>query len=266
MPDARPGGRIEYRVEGPNGSRTKENRMQTKFRLAALAAGALALTGAAQASAASGYETAKFKVSVEGKQVHTQANSHEPMGKCDARNYSSGREVVAFTTPKPVAVTFIKTPDTRTPVIAYGKRKLGMNTRARVNRSWTSRITPPDPSQGCGDNGGGGGEPTPPDCGRRTASPWKMRMEWVRPGWTGLEADRIDRSLYANCPGGAFPELLEERTGGFPIAAELPNSELFDRKIGKLITIARGTRDYVLHEYEETTTVRWEITLRRMRG
>lgn len=236
----------------------------TKATAAAICAGIALLGGAAGAQGAKGeYETAKFKLSVKGKQTTTEKSFHDPINDCDIRNYSTGKEVVRFST-KPVKATVVSGPGMKTPIVAYGKGKIGMAATAKVNRSFNPAISGPA-GRDCGDNGGGG-EPLPPDCGTRTVKPWQIQLDWPRRQRVGLEAGWVDDQLYKNCPGGAFPDLITQNTLSGPIDSELPDSELFDEKIGKLIVIGKGEQSFLLHDYDETTKLRWEITLKRIKG
>ena len=199
-------------------------------------------------------------MSIKGVQTTTEANSHDALSKCDVRNYSHGREVVKFATPKPIKVTLAKVPGQKELVAVYGTGKATAPTTAKVTRSYTTDITPPPES--CGGNGGGG-EPEIPDCGTRTYKPWKMNLVFHKGERVGLEADYVSKQLFKVCPGGTFPELLAENTVHTPITTKLPSSEVFDEGIGKLIVIGRGKREYVLHDYDETAKVRWEVSLKR---
>lgn len=234
------------------------------MRSALLGAGLLIATLAlcAPASAAGGYRQAVFKAEVEGVQRTSVTHSHEPLHRCDVRDYSTGKETVRFASRKPLKVTVARVPGVSGYTVLYGKRGQGIPTRARVNRRFSPQVTaPPSDCPPAGDGNGGG--PLPPDCGTRTISPWMIAIESPRRELVSLEADHFE-DPYQRCPGGAFPELVHENTRGDTIVSRLPEKELFDQRIGKLIVIGRGERSYLLHDYDETTTVRWSLSLRRI--
>ena len=78
-----------------------------------------------------------------------------------------------------------------------------------------------------------------------------------------FRAEPID-DPFANCPSGghAFPTLVGTQEGA-PMRAELPRSELFDRKLGKIIVIARGQESETVGEHTYLTKVRWVVTFER---
>ena len=223
----------------------------------------------AGASGMTGYKSAKFRIEVKGFVKTVQQHTHLAEDDCDISNFSSGTETVAFRTEKPIVITAYKFPGLDNPEFFAGRR-LGIPTRAVVNRSYTPRIS--GPADGCGDNGGGA-EPTPPDCGRRVKNPWKLQMEFVRRGLLGLTYEGGMRDPYNNCAGAGFPAafpFFPEKKGlygkGGLLGAQLTQAELFDRNFRKWISIARGTYKQRNDDWWATTKVRWEVSFTRLRS
>ncbi len=70
---------------------------------------------------------------------------------------------------------------------------------------------------------------------------------------------------FQHCGSGKFPYLLNGDSFGKRQDAELPVEEVFDEKIGKLITIGSGTEGIVGPETIDETKIRWELSLTRIK-
>lgn len=119
------------------------------------------------------------------------------------------------------------------------------------------------------DNGCGGSEQGPPakDCGTKKFAGLKTRLDYalasrVRDNLE-VRAENAD-SPFRYCPSGgtAFPQLLNT-SDGKPMNLRLPRSELFNRKLGKIILVGRAKETQAAGEHTYTTTTRWVITLVR---
>lgn len=234
---------------------------------------AIASAGGAQADPYANYEQETFRVTVKGWTKSVDQNSHAGgADDCDVYDYSSGSERVNFRSVLPRLVTAVDVPGQKQPLI-YWKLSNGairlpsLPVAASVTRSFTRRIgTPP---MWC--NGTGGGQTLAEDCGTRKNLSWDFNLSYdyasrdsivLMPGIGGR------KDPFANCrnPGaGAFPFIPESTTAGKRISAELPKSELFDRSIGKIITIARGKWRHKITDYFSETEQRWEISLVRVK-
>ncbi len=69
---------------------------------------------------------------------------------------------------------------------------------------------------------------------------------------------------FGNCHAGghSFPTLVKTNEGQH-MSARLPRSELFNRKLGKIIVIARGQESETVGEHTYVTKVRWVVTFER---
>jgi hypothetical protein len=224
----------------------------------------------AGAAGMNGYKSAKFRIEVKGWAKTVQQHTHLAEDECDISNFSSGTETLMFRTKKPLVVTAYKFPGLDNPEFFAGRR-LGIPTRAIVNRSFTNRVSGPA-GQDCGDNGGGA-EPTPPDCGRRVKNPWKLQLGFIKRNLLGLSYEGGMLDPYNNCAGAGWPQSFPhfpERKGlygkGGPLGAQLSQAELFDRRFRKWISIARGVYKTRNEDYWSTTRVRWEVSFTRLRG
>ena len=228
--------------------------------IAVLAAPAAALAGAAP----------KYRVTVEGTQTTTWKDRYQAQGRCDSNGEGSGKETITFrTTP----LTFKATKLGPT-LIMWGTAQ----GHAKVNRNGHVDVDPTPPE--CeGTDGRPGGTPQvgpKPDCGvKRDGFLVGIRYENVlergKPSGFSI-AGSNGQAGYKNCPvaGTAFPNLLDFTTGGDQILAPIEVDELLDKSVGKHIIRGQGTRkQHVVTTASVTdykTKIRWEITLRRVKG
>ncbi len=240
-------------------------KIRTEMTLAALLAiGMLAAAFAANASAFNSTQQ-RFKAEIKGVQTYTSDYDHASTDVCDTAISSHSKETIKFASTKPVVVTFTRIPGVKDPVITAGRKGLRLPTKARITRSH-SHSASSVPAE-CGDNGGGvPGGPTPPDCGTKTITPWYMTFDYVRKGKVALSPeDNAGSDPFENCGSGMYPRLLAADSFGKSQVADLPVNEVFDPKIGKLITIGRGDQSIVFPEGADTTTLKWEVSLTRLK-
>ncbi|HVY97066.1 MAG TPA: hypothetical protein VHA54_08920 [Solirubrobacterales bacterium] len=234
--------------------------------ICALALAALALAGPAHATTyGNGFQVARFKVEVKGVQTTVQQHTKEAVDECDTDDHSSGSERVVFATTKPIVITATYMPGQENPEFFAG-RQLGIPTKAKVKRSWTSRISQ---SRACEDNGGGVENATKLDCGTKTVQPYVVKLQYSRERKSGLLLSGSgEGDPFQECPGAAtmgFPWLLVEGNGsGNYILADLSQKELFDPKFQKWISIAEGERKSTSATYWMKTHVRWEVSFTRL--
>ena len=242
-------------------------KIRTEMTLAALlAVGMLAAAFAANASAFNSTQQ-KFKAEIKGVQTFTSDYDHASTDLCDPTISSHSKETIKFASTKPVVVTFTRIPGVKDPIVSAGKKGLRMPTKARITRSH-SHSASSVPADQCGDNGGGvPGGPEAPDCGTKTITPWYLGFDYVKKGKVELQPeDNAGSDPFERCGTGMFPRLLGADSFGKSQVADLPTSEVFDPKIGKLITIGTGDQDLPTPEGGDATTLRWELSLTRLGG
>ena len=239
--------------------------MSTKIQLGIAALLALALLAfSASASAAGGYKQANFKAEIKGVQTYTDEYHHASTDRCDTAIDSVENEKVKFRSKKPVLFTATKIPEVKGLVLTSGEKPLRFPTKATINRSHShSTSTLPED---CGGNGGGA-EPTPPDCGRRTVGSWKLGVDYYKRSRLELTPEDYDvgTDLYENCGSGKFPLLLPGTTFGKTTSAELPENEVFNEEYGKIITIGDGDEQLVSPEGYSEAHLRWELSITRIK-
>ena len=241
-------------------------KIKTELTIASLlAVGLLAVAFATSASAFNSTQQ-RFKAEIKGGQTYTSAFDHASTDTCDPSVSSHTKETIRFASKKPVVVTFTRIPGSRYPIVSGGDKGLRLPTTGKVKRShsYSASHVPEE----CGDNGGGvpGGE-TPPDCGTKTVTPWYMSFDYARRDKVELQPEDVAGSdLFENCGSGKYPYLLAGSSFGKSQLADLPVKEVFDRKIGKLITIGRGSEDLPTPEGGDSTKLRWELSLTRIGG
>ena len=234
--------------------------------LAAIAASAAAPAGAA--TYGNGFQVAKFKVEIEGSSKTSWNRNHQAQNECDVSDESFGSERLTFESTKPIYIVATHAPGALNPTVLATNAKLGIPTRARVQRSYTPVIT--NPTGNCLGSGGGG-DPTPPDCGTRVFKPWMLQFEFShkRRDAVELHSDSSILFPYEFCPGSlyTFPYLLDVDGIGRkrpPLYAELPADDLFDPKFRKWITIGRGSWKEVTTTWFTKTEVRWSLSFTRL--
>ena len=238
--------------------------------LALGAAVALTLALSAPARAATygnGFQVSKFKVEVKGYSTTTWHRNYEAADECDVSDHSFGREKLTFRSARPVTITATHMRGEFNPQL-FGGRQLGIPTVAKVQRSFTPAIT--GPAAECEENGGGA-EPTVPDCGTRTVSPWKLNLQYAREKKSALLLSGGDgEDPFANCPGNgveSYPWLLVEKSGhtGKYIYADLSQDELFDPNYRKWISIANGSAKNSGEDWWSKTDIHWDVSFTRMK-
>jgi hypothetical protein len=232
----------------------------------ALAAALTVAAGPGTAHAAKpnphGVKTAFFKVTVDGVQTTTWKTDHKGKGGCDQDAWGNGTEKVRFTS-RPTTVRAMTLKGLNAPSLTTPRSivdvELGLH--GKVTRQGMQDSAP---GGQCGGMGGGG---IPRDCGsksfRGVKLPLRYGLEKRLKDNLELRAQPID-DPFRNCPSGghAFPTLVGTREGA-PMPAALPRSELFDRKLGKIIVIARGQESETVGENTYLTKTRWVVTFER---
>ncbi len=235
--------------------------IKTELAIATLLAAMLPLLALAAEASAFNYKQASFKATVKGVQTYEYVRDHESTGPCDPAIKAHDRETVKFKSTKPVKLTASQVGGNE-PFFTSGTKLLRFPTKANVDRR-NSYSASPVPEE-CGGNGGGVKPGPPPDCGKRVIKPWWMTVDYYKRDHIELQPeDNAGRGPYERCGGGEFPFMMSGETFGKRSSAELPASELFDRKIGKLITIGAGSQNLPLPEGHTKTTIRWELSLTR---
>lgn len=221
------------------------------------------LAYAATVAQALDLQQAKFKAEVKGVQTYTSEYHSEPSDPCDSKIDSVTAEKVAFKSTKAVPLTVTKFPNTKEPILTSGSKSLSFPTKAKVTRSHSySAGAVPD---SCPDNGGGVSSVQEPDCGTKSV-PLVLSGDYYSANRVELQpksnnvADPFER-----CGTGRFPYLLEGEKFGRRQSAELPIDEVFDEKIGKIITIGSGNEGIIGPETSEQTNIRWELSLTRVK-
>ncbi len=220
--------------------------------------------GGEKGGAPNGYEQANFKVSLKGVQKVEHAYEHKSTGPCDIDISETGGETLRFKSTKAVKMTATKLPGNADPVFISKDAMVRMPVKATITRSQDT--TAGSPAPGCPDNGGGGTPGPGPDCGTKVIKPWWLGFDyWKRDRIELMPEDVAGGDPFERCGGGGFPYLLQGQTFGKRPSADLPVEELFDPKIGKLITIGAGNHKVVGPEFWEDRDIRWELTLKRIR-
>lgn len=229
-------------------------------------AAALAAPAAAQAGQ---YETAKFKVTVEGKQQIEWAATDPDMGSCDVTSLETGSEKVRFSS-RPTTISAFRAPGDKLVTFVAGKGLPRFKAKARVTRDSDLTLGPSTPGEEC-PGGGGTGAPIPPDCGTKTVDPYMIGF-----GYDSELGKRINlfggdaEDPFRNCPGAGangFPYLLGEFTDGARRKLpDFPASEVFDEEIGKEILIGRASRTVSDPGFSLEGKMQWEMTFRRLGG
>ncbi len=252
--------------------KTSDKLVAVGLALCAAVAAVLALAAPANADTYSnGYKLARFKVELKGWQKSVQQHTHAAENECDADDFSSGSESIVFRS-KPVVINASYFPGQHNPEFFSGKR-LGIRTVAKLERSYTPRISYPSPTANCGENGGGVENVQLPDCGSRTLKPFDVKLGWgigKRDEDTlVLNTDYSGEEPYERCPGlpeGGFPFLIVFNAKNDYIGAQISQKELFDPKFQKWISIANGSRKERSGDYWYKTTLHWEISFTRLKN
>jgi hypothetical protein len=251
--------------------------MTDKFRNTAavgLAAAGL-LTAAPAAAATTRLDTreAKFKVSVEGVQTTTWTANHEPQFRCDRPFTGSGKETVNFKSKRAVVIRAFQLGNGTPMLLNRSRRGLAtLPTKGWVNRNGSTSSPPVEPDCAVGDGDGDGTyTPPAPDCGRKSFGALDLELMYdpLKRGRLTLSGNGPrDPQLFKQCPvhGTSWPSILSSDDRKRTAGEELPYKDLFDKRQGKTILIGRGTQRQSVYGITSTSKIRWELTLRRLRG
>jgi hypothetical protein len=236
--------------------------------LVVLAAAAVPAT----ASAAT-MKQARFRVTVSGVQKTTWTYASESADPdCPTKSNGSGSETVRFRTPKSRVLRI--TQFGKLPAIFQfeGQRSpLPTTTVAgSVSRNGTydTQITGECRAVAQGDNESPEAPPAP-DCGTKRFGALGIDLHFVGRSWFWIERDDLHplTEPFQNCPimGTEFPELLSTSKGK-QLQVRLPQRDLFNRRFGKHIVIGRGRESSNAGGARVVTTIRWDVTLRRLKS
>jgi hypothetical protein len=245
--------------------------MHSRF-LLPVAIGAAALAAAAPVAQAAKAPkiTAKYtyKVELTGKQTTTWSLNHVGAGPqaCDTDQNGSGKEVIRFSSRPAVMYTF----DGLSQPYFFQKKgtevgSLSLPLRGTINRRGSVFTQPLPPGAPCPD--GTPTAPPVPDCGTKRIKGLVVEPEYeFKKDKIILEQSDAARDPFENCPGGgsSWPYLLKYPGGSYErIGQQLPYDDLFNQ--GKNIIIARGTDKSTGGDLTWTTTIRWELSLTRIK-
>ena len=240
--------------------------------LALCATLAVVLAVAAPAGAATygnGFQVAKFKIEIDGRQRSISHRAIESEEECGLNDHSFGRERIKFETTKPIYVTATHMKGEFNPQLFSSTGQVAIPVRAKVSRSYTPQIVL-NPGE-CEENGGGA-EATQPDCGTRTVKRWKVDLQFGREKKDGLLLSAYGGTdpFHACSQSGVatFPNLLVEGSGhkGKYIYADLSQDELFDPDYQKWISLANGSAKESSSTIWESTEVHWAVSFTRLGG
>ena len=239
--------------------------IRTEMTLAALIAAALLVAAfCASAQAADEYRSASFKAEVKGVQTYQSKYDHVASDRCDSTYGSDTKETIRFKSTKPVLLTATHIPKVKGLVLSSGTKPLRFPTKARVSRSHSYYASPVP--EDCDANGGGVPPGPGPDCGTKVVKPWWMTVDYYKPGHVELQPeDNAGSDLFERCGSGQYPYLLSGESFGKRSSAELPEDEVFDQQIGKLITIGKGDEYLPTPDGFDETKIRWEVSLKRLK-
>jgi hypothetical protein len=230
--------------------------------IAAVVAGATA-PGAAAAKMPQITAKYTYLVSVKGTQKTTWTLDHVGQGTCDADQHGSGSQVVKFRSKTVKMHTF----DGLSQPFFFDKSKKGMlelSLSGTVNRQGSVTTGPPT-SDNCA--GGDGTGAIAPDCGTKAFKGLKVspEYEFKKDRIVLDQGDAAGVADFENCPNGGdpWPYLLKQDTAGKSVGQNLPYDDLF--KYGKNILIAKATNKHADGETKYTTTIRWELTFKRIK-
>jgi hypothetical protein len=233
---------------------------------AAALAGALSLLALAPAGAqaARGLETQRFMVSVKGVQTTAWSYDVPSVALCNPGGTGEGTEVMRFSTSRPKVIEAVRFSRS---LVQFGVGPTAgvIGARVQVTRRRQQVDDPMDPS--C--RGTGGEEILAPDCGtKRGVLDLRLSYEgFGRPRGVKLRnSHTATPDMFEACSmnGVTFPTLLDQTTNGGGIASDWPLREIYDRRIGKTIVIGRGRKVVEDATSRQETTIRWEVTFRRL--
>jgi hypothetical protein len=236
------------------------------MQLATLAALAAVAAAPSAADAAGAPMKQRFSLTVEGSQVTTWKRPPRAWpADCVPLSRTSGQgdETVRIRTTRSLRLTAHRLPGGYTGLTLDSRDVLGARVAATVRR----RAKEQAEEMGC-DTGHRITELGPYDCGTRDRK-LKLMLLFDRRRGLGVEThEPLVRPLtkidYETCPihvaKGVTPN------GFTTIFHAIPMRDLLDRRIGKHIIIARKTFRGTVDGVQTRTTVRWTMTLRRLKG
>ncbi len=205
-----------------------------------------------------------FKVDVQGVQTRIWTLNRASRGHCAPGVSGHGREQIVFRSARPERMDAKRY---GTAYVLFGDPfQLGANDfilRATVTRTGSMSSTPAP--KDCPANGGPDHQ-TPPDCGTKRTR-LDVQLGWLNDPRHGFTLTAGDLGTlgdpYKNCPwveGTTFPNILEKQRGRAIVAA-MPVSDLFNRRFGQQITVARGTGRVTGAGANAVTRIRWDVRL-----
>jgi hypothetical protein len=107
------------------------------------------------------------------------------------------------------------------------------------------------------------------DCGTKKVPNWEVELKYDERNKDLLHVLGGDHEdPFSNClaPLGdlSFPFLILEDTNEKPIRAELPEDEVFDTGLGKLIVLAHGTEKVEEPDVSAKVSIEWDVSLTRV--
>jgi hypothetical protein len=238
-------------------------RLKTLLATAVAAAALCAMSAAAAAPANAKSRIADFTVTVEGVQKNTWVHDHPGGdGLCDPSVSGSGFETYRFRSRKPLKVRAVLTGGD-VELTNYPDGLIEVGTGGKVTRqgglTW-GKI----PESEC-PGGGVPGNLLDKDCGTRAVA--DLLLVRYQRGRVMLESNVSEPPLgeFRNCDwsGKTWENLLWADARGRRIGQPLTGGELFD--FGKNIVIGRGAVTGGHDDGSFKTTIRWEVTVRKLK-
>ena len=237
--------------------------LKTLLASAVAAAALCAVSAAAAAPASAKPRIADFAVTVEGVQKNTWVHDHHGgQGLCDPSVTGSGFETYRFRSVKPVKVRAVLAGGD-VELTNYPERVIEIATSGKVTRqgglTW-GKV----PESECP---GGGVPSTLPDkdCGTRAVADLLLLRYLGGRVMLETNVDEPPFSVFKNCDwnGKTWMNILGANARGRRITQSLTGRELFD--FGKNILIGRGADTGGHDDGSFKTTIRWEVTFRKLK-
>ncbi|MDQ2622608.1 MAG: hypothetical protein M3Y45_06165 [Actinomycetota bacterium] len=214
-----------------------------------------------------------FKVKIAGVQTNQWDTNKTPKFECDWYAQGNGREKVRF-----------HTPFRKMRILAVGHKRADsaifapIPVRGKVTRKGTYETQTDHLSENCFGDGGDGPAPPPPapDCGTKPIRSGKLSL-WASNGKLTLDRTSTRNSpkdLFRNCAwrGKAWPAMLTRKGNGNDVSTNFSPKWIFNRKFNrktgawsKVIMIARGTNTVRHLDGWYKTSIRWTVTMKRLR-
>jgi hypothetical protein len=210
---------------------------------------------------------ARFKVTVKGTQTTTWSADQPAQSRCLGAHTGSGTEKVTFKSKRRVvARAFALGKGPITWIVGSDQAELPMKGSVTRRGSETFAPTPPDCAVGDGD---GTSAPPASDCGTKKIRSLKLLL-----AYDVLSRNRITLSnggqaepRFEQCPrmGEGWTTILSRDDRKRTAGEELPRSDVFDRRQGKMIVLGHGKVTSNDKGVRSTTRIEWELTLVRRR-